>query len=213
MLRSTALAGPEWPELGDAGNLPGTAQTPFGSGQINKIIGNLDGNGGFPGPGGDFQDMYAIWIDDPALFSASTSADLGGFADFDTQLFLFQADGRGALANDNSSSLVTGSTLLPAATDGSGFVLSGAGLYYLAISGFDSDPLGGSEFIFDQVDPSEISGPDGIGGSLPITDWSPLAGEIGHYEITLTGVRGVPAPGAAALLALAGMCGRRRRRG
>jgi hypothetical protein len=42
--------------------------------------------------------MYAIYIEDPATFSATT---VGG-ATFDTQLWLFDANGKGVVANDDS---------------------------------------------------------------------------------------------------------------
>ncbi|MFN4033817.1 MAG: hypothetical protein ACK4ME_09435, partial [Fimbriimonadales bacterium] len=83
LLATTALClsaqAQTWYEQGDAGDLPETAQS-TGSGPIAEIQGSLDAND---------VDMYAIYITDPANFSAST---VGG-ATFDTQLWLFDADG------------------------------------------------------------------------------------------------------------------------
>ena len=210
---TTALAGPEWPELGDAGNLPGNAQIPGGSGSLGKITGALTGFGPGPSPGaGDFQDMYRIYIDDPDTFSASTNPMLGGDTSFDTQLWLFTLEGAGLLANDDATLGSGYSTLLPLSTDGSGSELTHAGFYYLAVSGYDSDPISNGDLpIFLQPDRTEISGPDGPGGLVPISGWGPATGDIGTYEIAITGASFTPAPGALALLIL-GAGGRNRRR-
>ncbi len=212
-----AHAGPVWQEIpdggGDAGALPVDAQVVGGGGALMRIDGSLDGMS-LRGGMGDFQDMYLICVNEPALFKATTVVSGGGSATFDTQLFLFHMSGMGLLANDNEGSATMQSTLLPAATDGSGAVLTTPGLYLLAISGFNSDPLsfGGVSPIFDQVSPTEISGPDGAGGSGMITAWSG-PGAIGTYSIFLEGVKRVPGPGApvAGLFAMALIASRRRR--
>jgi hypothetical protein len=86
-LTATALA-QVWSEQGDAGDLPETAQS-TGNGALAQIQGNLSA---------DDVDMYAIYITDPANFSAST---VGG-ATFDTQLWLFDSDGKGVVFNDDA---------------------------------------------------------------------------------------------------------------
>lgn len=211
---SAEILGPEWTEIPDAGTLPSDGQVTMGPpAALTKIHGELTGNG-FPGPGGDFQDMYLIEVFDPGLFFASTATADGGAASFDTQLFLFNFDGTGLLANDEQSTALPGpSRISQSSDDGSGFSLTTPGLYWLAISGTNSDPESLGGVIFDQVSPTEISGADGVGGSLPITGWTPPIGATGTYTIALNGVRfaDVPSPGALPILAI-GLIARRRRR-
>jgi hypothetical protein len=111
-------------EVGDAGDLPETAQsTP--SGALTVIDGVI---------GDDDVDMYAIYLPNPAAFTATT---VGG-ASFDTQLWLFDSAGKGVAFNDDSSGGVL-STI-----DNSSGCLTGrpAGVYYLAISRSNRDALG-----------------------------------------------------------------------
>jgi hypothetical protein len=195
----------------DAGSLPDDAQVPAGSGTITSIQGRLSGTLN-DGPG-DFEDMYLIRIDDPQGFQASTLNEFGGAADFNTQLYLFNYDGLGLLANDDGAAPEGGngaSLLLSVANDGTGQTIPGPGLYYLAISGFNDDPLSGKGLpIFNKMFPGETSGPDGPGGSMPITAWSG-PGEIGDYVIAVAGVSfavaetapGVPAATRSAHAAL-----------
>jgi hypothetical protein len=181
-LAATALAGPEWPESAvDAGSLPVDAQTPKGSGPLAKISGNLAASSGFAS--GDFQDMYLIRIVDPGAFSATIDTATA----FNTQLWLFNAFGLGLLANDDESSATRLSAIpVTGANDGTGAVVPKCGLYYIAISGAASDPVSAVGPIFDQVTPTEVSGPDGFGGSSPITAWT-AAGDSGTYAILLSG--------------------------
>lgn len=209
---SSAFAGPEWPEGGDAGSLPGSAQ-PIGSGgggMVTKIIGELSGPPGLPDTGlGDFQDMYLIFICDPMNFLASTSPDNNGAANFNASLWLFSLDGRGLLANQDAGPGDTHATLLPDSNDGTGVLLVDPGLYYLAISGAGSVPTSspGDQRIFSFGLPGEVSGPDGPGGSNPITGWD-QPGEYGQYEIALHGVCFiVPAPASVSLLASVALLG------
>ena len=191
----SAPAGPEWMEMGEAGNQPANAQAVTGNGTdpISKISGRLEGTGRLRGQPGivDFQDMYLIRIDDPQAFRASTLDEFGGFAGFDAQLFLFKTDGLGLLANLNAATFDPNPLLLPFANDGTGVQLEGPGLYLLAISGFPSFPQNpnGPLFAFDT--PTENSGPDGNGGNDPINAWSG-PGDTGRYEIGLIGVVGIP---------------------
>jgi hypothetical protein len=75
-------------EVGDAGDLPESAQaTP--SGALTGIRGTLTA--------GDV-DMYAIYIANPFAFAASTRCN----ALFDTQLFLFDANGNPVSFNDDA---------------------------------------------------------------------------------------------------------------
>lgn len=192
VVHASALAGPEWPEGGDAGSVPGTAQVIGpGTGPVTKIIGRLEGPPGLPGRGmGDFEDMYLINIIEPQLFHASTALADGGLAAFDSNLWLFNADGSGLLGNLNSPQDVNAARLDRAATDGTGAEVVEPGLYYLAISSVGSAALGGvggaPMFQFALAD--EISGPDGPGGfGNPIDGWVDGA-QFGDYEIVLSGV-------------------------
>ncbi len=193
-----ASAGPDVIEGGDAGGFISSATTLFGNStvDINSIQGSL---GGGPRGPGDFEDMYAFNIDDPAGFSATVVTD-GATTDFDARLWLFDTQGRGLLGNDEANGLAPGSAeLLSASDDGTGVVLTTPGRYFLAISG-SADMAGpnnprsesGLE-LFDLMSPMEISGPDGPGGADPLTQWTG-PGQTGNYLISLTGVTFIEAP-------------------
>ena len=206
-----ASAGPEWVEQGDAGSLPASAQTisNTSSGTLTKISGQLQGNGQL-GPG-DLEDMYVIQITDPQNFSATTTFEGGGSAEFDSQLWLFRLDGTGLLGNDDTfigppppgfgkGGVVSGSTLGPMATDNTGQTIPGPGTYLLAISGPFDVPFSDGGPIFSFGSSTEISGPDGAGGGLPITEWQNIGlsgrgsfvGNLGAYTISVTGAAPVP---------------------
>ncbi len=186
-------AGFDWVQdcMIDAGSLPATAQVVAAPGPVGSIRGCL-GTGAAAGPE-DFEDMYLINIVDPVVFSAQTLADE---TPFNPQLFLFDAGGLGLLANDDISDKDVQARLLPNSNDGTGVVINAPGLYLLAISGFDNDPLAPGGPIFNQADPVEISGPDGPGGAQPINAWNNagMPPETGPYTIILSGVAGVPDP-------------------
>lgn len=109
-------------ETDDAGDRPEIAQaTGISSCQnpITQINGTNDASD---------VDMYAICIPDPASFSATT---VGG-ASWDTQLWLFDANGMGVTFNDDSTGLQSRIT---------GTYIPGPGTYYLAISCYNRDAL------------------------------------------------------------------------
>jgi hypothetical protein len=222
-----AYAGPEWVEQGDAGSLPGGAQIVAGSGSLGKISGALQGALTLDGAA-DFVDMYLIYIDDPQNFSATTTFLGGGNAQFDSQLWLFKVDGLGLLGNDDTfipsplvdsdGKIVSGSTLGPAATDQTGQMITDPGMYLLAISNQFMVPASPGGLICLFASSIEISGPDGQGGTQPISFWQNTSLESGNpssgtYSIGLTGTSLVPGPsGAVALLiGLIGLRGRARR--
>lgn len=182
---------------------------------MNKITGNLTGPSSMPHRiADDFQDVYLIFICDPLAFRATTLPGFNGLASFDSSLWLFSIDGRGLIANLDAGPGEPHSFMLNEATDSTGAQVVVPGLYYLAISGAGSvavsDP--GALDIFDFAVPGEVSGPDGPGGTHPITGWSG-PGQWGHYEIALQGVCTiVPAPGAVGLLGSFGLLALRRRR-
>jgi hypothetical protein len=172
-----------WTEIGDAGDLPGTAQIVAGTGPLTSISGTISQDA----------DMYQIYISDALGFSAEVVT-----SDFDSQLFLFDASGMGVYANDDNGAILVPS-LLPA---GHPSGPASAGIYYLAISAFDYDASSSGGEIFPD-DWTEVVGPTGPGGGSPVSSWSGLAlGESGQYMIELTGasyVNVIPAPGAILL--------------
>lgn len=192
-------------EISDAGNLPATAQITAGAGFLTEIDGKLS-----PADG-DGQDMYLIHIDGGGTFSATT---VGG-ASFDTELFLFDANGKGVYANDDASgdfapSMLRAYTSLTPITPGD---------YYLAITQCCSAPVSNDGQIFTIAGPNHraLSGPTGAGGALPVTGYA--GGFVqtpggGAYQIFLTGayasivtgaqVSAVPEPNVFALM-LAGL--------
>lgn len=167
-------------ELGDAGNLPGTAQVMSGIGLLTEIHGTLSP------ANGDGQDMYRLYIDGSGTFSATTVGGVG----FDSQLFLFDTSGKGVYANDDvrfrdfaPSTLPAGDPLTPIAT----------GYYYLAITQCCSTPISASGQIFTVAGPNHraLSGPTGVGGDLPVTGYLGAFSQFpalgGPYQIFLSG--------------------------
>jgi hypothetical protein len=150
----------------DAGDLPATAVTTSGSYSLTTITGTLSS--------GSDRDMFLINITDPAKFAAETISTA-----FDTQLFLFAADGKGIVSDDNSGtsplSLIGNpvSNLVPA-----------PGLYYLAISSSNSDPTSGGNNIW--LNDTNTS-PSGIGALGAVDGWSGVGGTFGQYTIKLAG--------------------------
>ncbi len=171
-LSSNSVLAATYVEVPDAGELPGTAQTTMGVGALDAIVGMTTDPS-------DYADMYQIFISNPAAFSASTG---NGSATFDTQLFLFDLAGLGVLANDDFGSLVR--SKLPV-----GSFVGVAGLYYLAISGYDYDPFSVDGEIFPDCFPC-VHGPAGLGGGAAVTHWATSNSlSNGTYQIDLTGVQ------------------------
>lgn len=186
-LVGTAVAGPTFEEVPDAGSTPATAQPATGTTALARIKGELTAAADVS----DFEDMFLICITDPEQFTATVNP-VG--TNFDTRLWLFKLNGKGLLSNDNSppGSPTVFSTLGPNATDGSGAALLTPGLYYLAISTKDSIPLSVEGAIFVDATPNntEISGPDGPGGNQPIDSWFHGGNQPGGtYTIDLTGAK------------------------
>ncbi len=156
---------------GDAGDLPETAQNTSGD-NIPAIRGSLDAND---------VDLYAIYIADPFSFSASTV----GTTAFDTQLWLFDANGNGVVHNDDAPE-----GGLQSRIDNSTFCIPGPGLYYLAVSRYNRDP-GGCDggLIWNNTPFGAIRCPDGPEATSRVAGWSGTT-SAGSYVIQLTGVAG-----------------------
>ena len=216
---STAFAGPIWEgdAESDAKQTPETAQVITTDGTVAMIKGRLTGSA-LMGDA-DFVDMYLVRIVAPSVLRVSTAGgDFGGGAAFDSQLFLFRAVqttqgsfiGQGIFANNDVSGENNGALLTSTANDGSQFELGQPGLYFIAITnrGVIARNPNGAPIWPDLQQPGLRS----FGGFELFQNWAgdPIGG-TGDYEIRVEGIAGVPAPGALALLGLAGLAGRRRR--
>jgi uncharacterized protein (TIGR03382 family) len=206
-----ALAGPDWVEQVDAGSVLSSAQLTRGEGSIRTIQGTL--SGALLGPGGDFEDMYIVRVTEPTTFTFSLAS-----ANFNSALYLFnisQANEAFGLLGSDDVGESQGAILSGIATDGSGAQLTNPGIYALVItfSGNRAQSRTGDIFSFDT--PTEITGPDGPGGTNPHEGWlndAPFSG--GEYIIDVVGSEfaEIPAPGTLALAALASAALARRRR-
>ncbi len=162
-------------ESGDAGDLPETAQA-TGAGTITAITGSL---------GSDDVDMYAIFISAPANFVATT---VGG-ATFDTQLWLFDANGKGVLHNDDAESTTVSQSRL----DNSTGALTNLppGVYFLAISRYNRDALGcDGGLIWLNTPFRSLRTPDGPEAGSRVASWSGITTGGVSYTISLTGALG-----------------------
>ncbi|MDZ4752944.1 MAG: DVUA0089 family protein [Phycisphaerae bacterium] len=212
-----ALAGPDWDADNetDAGSTIGTAQVINVAGGLQTISGRLTGTAFTLGS--DFQDVYQFAITDPMQFLIDLTGGgkngNGSFANFDACLWLFSEDGTPLLGNNDAFPGSNGPMLTNMSNGGFEVLISKPGIYYLAISGFASEPVNQGEPLW----PSVVFKPGIIAGANPDQtwggDWSG-EGETGEYLISVQGVSGVPAPGACVLFAAAGFGfrGRRRRR-
>lgn len=159
---------------GDAGELPGSAQKIFNASSapcqapVRAVRGTLSASDA---------DMYVLCITDAGAFQATT---VGG-AGFDTQLWLFNCDGTGVTFNDDSPSGGLQSTI-------TGQFITQPGIYLLAISRWDNDPLDadGSE-IWADIPTNVERQPDGPGLLNPVAQWSGETTEAGQYIIRLQG--------------------------
>ena len=158
-----------WNEVGDAGNLPGAAQTTFGAGPLFTITGSL--------PTDADVDMYCIHIADRASFTAS----LNCLIQLEEDLYLFDSTGKGVALAQNCSA---GQKRI-----NNTFVTS-SGTYYLAVAWHGALAEAGGSDIWLAGLTSERA-PDGPGAAGVLTGWagSPVAQQgFANYSITLTGV-------------------------
>lgn len=172
-----------WNELGgDAGDVPATAQVTTGVGSLTQINGTLGNH--------NDADMYRIFITGGGTFSAT--ANQNEALQTPLQLFLFDEDGYGVYYDDDSG--VDDTPWLPS---GVTYTPTEAGIYYLAISAKNNDPIivpsttpiVPGNYIFGQGDYTD--GPDGDGAASPIMDWDDDGWDDefadGDYRIILTG--------------------------
>ena len=167
---SARQQGTTWIEDRDAGETLFAAQRVRGTGPLQAIRGDMRR----PGPRAD---MYKICAG--PNFSATT---VGG-ASFDTQLFLFDRNGVGLYANDDSQSGVQ--STLPAFHPNGPNVRSE---YFLAISVFDKDPKDArGRLIFPTFPFSDVAGR--FTDSGPMTGFIKFPGTGGNYRIALEGAQ------------------------
>jgi hypothetical protein len=165
-------------EVGDAGDLRSTAND-MGGGAVTQIQGSFTD--------GSDADLYRVCLTDGSSFSASTI----GATTLDTQLFLFNSQGYGIYANDDSSG--SHGSLLPARHR---FSPRAGGEYFVGISAFNRDPQSSQGEIFNtnvnrMIYPDSIVDANGFGAAEPLSGWAGRAsGPAGTYKITLTGTTG-----------------------
>lgn len=159
----------QWQEQGDAGNLPATAQVPVGQGALTTITGDATTIGDV--------DMYCIRIENPAAFGANTCL---GSANWDTQLFVFRADGVGVVWDDDDCTADLRSEILVGQMGACQYAVPGAN-YYIAVSRYNNDPRNGTTACF-------VGTQCNTGAALPVDNWSGTTSAGGVYTITLTGV-------------------------
>ena len=165
-------------EIGEAGQLLPDAQViPGGSATLDSITGTISSNNDV--------DLFQITLTGDQTFSATT---VGG-AGFDTELFLFDANGIGVYGNDDVSSDIDQSTL-PAGTP---LTPQQPGTYFLAITGFQNEPESSGGRIFELTDDGPgLLKPTGPGGELPLSGFTGEGDKSGSYTIKLTGVESAP---------------------
>ena len=185
-----------WSEVGDAGNSLVTANIPAGVGTLTAVSGTLSATDGV--------DIYRIQITSVAAFSVSLQSG----ASFDTQLFLFDSLGLGITHHDEISGTVLQSRI-------TGANVPSAGVYYLAVSSFDHDPMNiaGQEIWSDTPYTTERA-PDGPGRTGRLASWGGTPGAGGAYSMAVAGAGFtlIPTPGTAVLVMLGGLTISRRKR-
>jgi subtilisin-like proprotein convertase family protein len=162
---------PTYVESGESGALPVSAQAAAGSGPLARIAGWLA-----PGDA----DMYAVRVCDPANFSVTS---VGG-TDLDTQLYLFDAGGRGVACNDDEGAGPSSQSTIGADN------LSGGGTYYIAVTAYERLPVDAQGWLIWDRAVSDLAErtPDGPGAGNPVQGWTDgAAGAGGAYRLMLTG--------------------------
>ncbi len=168
---------------------------------LNTLNGTLGSSAGGLGEG----DVYQIYISNPSAFSASTPVGAPNVNGFNTQLFLFNANGTGIEGNDDAVGGIGGASALTALATS-----YQPGYYYLLISGQSLNPAGGTSAsaIFPNNGSRVVAAPTNAG--TVFSGYTDNSTEFGQYQITLTGVQISPAPepsSVALLILAAGVAG------
>lgn len=186
-------------ETGDAPDLPtgaqvisGTAGTP-----LTAITGSLTLTNGI-----SESDMFEIYISSASAFSASTAGFVAGANNFDSQIFLFDATGKGVVGDDDNASGGAQAAIPANSFNGA------AGLYYILISGSGRYAASSTGLIFPNftdgtTDPTTTVGPTGPGGANAISGYTGSSNEGGNYSIALTGAQFVAVPEPSTFAAIA----------
>ncbi|HEY9622184.1 MAG TPA: DVUA0089 family protein [Crinalium sp.] len=163
-------------------------------GTVDKTVDRIVGRMGFT------PDLFKINIVDPIRFLATTESSLSDHPD--TQLWLFDSNGRGLFANDdinpNDVRYVSGSrrsSVRISPRFGTGTLKPG--IYYLGISPYNVDPIAADGFIFpdDPAQRRKLYEPDQVLSTSPLAGWRKRAETtypIYSYTIVLKGVEFLP---------------------
>ncbi|MBD2460962.1 hypothetical protein H6G89_07890 [Oscillatoria sp. FACHB-1407] len=178
-------------DKGDAGSLLWSAM------KVNTMSGDTP-LVGIHGILGNQADLYQIFIDNSQDFLATTE-HRNNPLDLDTQLFLFDENGYGLLANDDTSpsdrSRYNPNSSRSTIRAGAG-QLPYSGIYYLGISSYGLDPTRGfNQYIFPNARRGLFTAEDAA--KAPLTGWQGPATSrllpMRTYTIALNGARYVPA--------------------
>lgn len=157
---------------------------------LTSITGNITSNDA---------DLFGIFLTAGQLFSATTVVTTAPPVAYDSQLFLFDAQGFGIVANDNLLNVTTLSSIT--------FTATTTGIYYLGISGFNYDPRDtAGNFIFADTRTGQIAPNAGVAA---LGSWANNTGSTStafSYNIAMIGALPVPEPAVGGgLLAFAGL--------
>ncbi|MFN9746387.1 MAG: hypothetical protein ACK57B_12160 [Betaproteobacteria bacterium] len=198
---SAAWASPVVYVEADTGALPASAEAaaPGGFGALTIRGSFIDASGGFAP---NVVDLFSIAITNAGRYFFDTS----GSDVADTQLFLFDAMGKGVVWNNDRS-------VAPADTWSAFDAHLGAGNYFIAVSLFGLDPFDDvGTSIFDTLG----NGGGATAGTGMLSGWNDFSGATLFDRTNYTITAYVPAPGAfglalAALGLMAGVSTRTRR--
>ena len=177
-------------EVGDAGDLPGTAQAITGTSgtPLTQISGML----ALTNNTSD-SDMFEIDISNTSTFAVSMPA-ARGTNNFDSQLMIFNAAGKGVFGDDDAAS-GSPQAAIPAGTLAS----LPTGLYYVLVSGSGRYAVNSSAaLIFPNytdgvTNPPHTVAPNNAAAAV-ITGYTGYSSEAGNYALTLAGAQVVPVP-------------------